>query len=294
MKRYLAAPALMSAAFVCAACASSVPSSTLPLPVPAPTTTETVTGSVRPVTSWKITPVAQSRAYSSVLTTVITQTDVIAQRRDSLTTQASYSITPNRLADSLSFTGSVSSFIVKGSTADVSEVQPIFPVSFSGKLSNHSLSIQGSGSHSTSVNCTDLSEASLRIILRNVFVLPLELTDQQTWSDSTSSSVCYGAMPLSITSIRVFRVVGESVLDGFPVLIVDENERTFSKGEGSQDQHRIFVEAQGTTTGRFYLDPASGQLIATNLVNKTSLSIQSSGRTQHFLQNSTEVTRRMP
>ncbi|MGH7250066.1 MAG: hypothetical protein ACREGC_03760, partial [Minisyncoccia bacterium] len=95
------------------------------------------------------------------------------------------------------------------------------------------------------------------------------------------------------TVIRTLNVVGESELEGRPVLVIDENERTFSKGEGSQGQHQINIETQGSTKGRLYFDRDSGQMLSLNSSNKTSISIKSSARFQHFSENSTEITQRV-
>ena len=120
--------------------------------------------------------------------------------------------------------------------------------------------------------------------------MPLELSNQETWTDSTSTVVCTGSLPVTLTSLRTFHIAGESEFEGFRVLVIEQNERTFSKGEGSEGQHRIFVNGNGSTTGRLYINANTGELISSNLKNQTSLAIQSSGRLQRFSQNSTEVT----
>jgi hypothetical protein len=104
--------------------------------------------------------------------------------------------------------------------------------------------------------------------------------------------VCSGTLPLTVISLRKFRVTEESQLDGNPALVLEQNEKTFSQGEGSQGQHRIFVEGHGSTTGQLYIDRASGELLQANLTSSDTLSIRSSGRVQQFLQSSTGITTR--
>lgn len=276
-------------------CTNSLPAPSLPLPVSdTKTAPETPVELTRGASSWKITPTGQAQTFSSLLTTVVTQLDVPMPRRDSLKTQTSYSINTTRNADSLVFSGSITSFAVRGVRTEISDPQVVFPILFNGKISNHNISIQASGGLSeNSGPCDNATQASMRTVHRNLFLLPLEIIDQQTWTDSTSSTVCSGTIPLTITSIRTFRVLGESESDGTPALALEQNERTSSRGEGSQGQHRILIESQGTTNGRLYVDRTSGQFLAANLVTKTSVSIQSSGRVEHFSQLSTEVTQRI-
>ena len=285
-------------AFLYLGCASSSPGAgtSLPLPAPVPETApQASTTPIRTGSSWKITPTSQPQAYSTLLTTLVTETGGPGPRRqDSLTTRANYSISTTRTADSLSFTGSITSFSVQGSASEMSEAQPMFPIFFTGTLRNHGITTQRSDASVTGSNlCSDIDQASLRIVQHNLIPVPFELTDQQIWTDSTSSIICSGTLPLTLTSVRTFQIMGESEFEGSPALVIEQNERTFSRGEGSQGQHRIFMETQGLTNGRLYIDRSSGLLLAANLTNKLSLAIQSSGRTQHFTQISTETTQRI-
>jgi hypothetical protein len=276
-----------------------VTSSIIPSSSPAPdavpeTTAKKPTTAQHTTMSWKIIPTSQTQAYSSHLTTVVTQTDTPISRHDSLAIQALYSIHTTRDSDSLFFSGSITSFIIQGTTLESLETQPVFPVVFTGKIANNTISTELSDNRfAGSTRCADASRSLLTIVQRNLFLLPLEITEQQAWTDTTSSTVCSGTLPFTLTSILTFHVIGESEFDGSPALVLDQSERTFSKGEGPQGQHRILVEAEGLTTGRIYIDRTSGQLLGTNLTNKTSLLIHSSGQVHHFFQNSTETTKRI-
>jgi hypothetical protein len=295
MKRYPGIFILLITTFFHTGCASSSPVSSSPSPVSIPEpTSSTPATTLRSAVFWKITPTSQTQAYSSLVTTVITEESPSTPRRDSLTTEALYSISSMRRSDSLSFSGLITNFTVKGGTPDILELQPTFPIPFTGSVTSHNITIQRSDSPASNSNsCSNGFQAPLRTVQRNLFSLPLEMTYQQTWTDSVSSSLCNGALPVTITTIRTFHVVGESEIEGSLALLIDENERTFSRGEGSQGQHQILVETQGSTNGRIYVNRNSGQLLAANLTTKSSVSIQSSGRIQHFFQNSTETIRQL-
>ncbi len=281
---------LFSAIFL-SACASLSSPSSLPsrrAPEPEQQVSRTDPSAV---VSWSFTPGSQPRTYSSTGTTVISQTDASVPRQDSVTSQVLYSIGIMQGSDDLFFSGFISSFEISGSFVEPDR-QFELPITFSGHIKDHVLSTRvsdratsESGSH-----CNDFSLVPLSTIQHNIILMPLEVSTAETWSDSTSSVVCNGTLPMTITMIRTFHVIGEGNYVGIPALIIDKKERTFSKGEGSQGQHRIFIETHGTTTSQLYVDRKSGELLSAKSINQTSLSIQSSGRNQHFSESSTEIT----
>lgn len=292
--KYLTRIFVLLLLFLLPGCATTSSSPSLPSSVP---TSETLppTQVQHANRGWKITPTTQPQTYSSLLTTVITQTDIPAARHDSLVTQALYSISTTKFLDTISFSGSITAFTIRGNTSESEEADFITPIFFTGSLSNHTINAKVSSGNrlQDQDNCQNPQQTPLRVIQRNLFALPLEIAADQSWTDSTSSLVCSGTLPITYTVIRTLTVAGESELEGNPVLVLNQSERTFSSGEGSQGQHRIIVEGQGLTNGRLYINLVSGQLVAVNSTNKTSLSIQSSGRIQHFSENSTEITQKV-
>ena len=288
------AVAFLSAFFLMAcATVSSVPS----LPSPVPDTQEIPSvrsGHPGETVSWSISPSNQPQSYTSLLTTVITQLEASTTRRDSLSTRAHYSVSTTRSADTLLLTGSITEFFVERDKVDIERGAISTPFAFTAKLSSHNFITQISSANQTQdpTNCENPAQTALTVLQRNLFLLPLQLTTAQTWSDSISSVTCSGTLPVTHTVIRTFTVVGPAEVDGNPAIFITEKERTFSKGEGSQEQHRILIEGEGLTIGNLYLDPVSGILLTSNSTNRTTLSIQSSGRVQHFLQNSSEITQK--
>lgn len=285
---------LLFSASLLTGCASSSSVASLPSPVSVPQTTpETSTSNTPTTKSWRITPTSQVYSYSSLLVTVTTQADTPGVRRDSLTAHTAYSISTTRNSDSLFFSGAITSFTVQSTLPKTDEARLTFPIIFTGTVSSHNAHTQSSNNRLENTKpCEDISQVPLRTVQRNLFLLPLEILTHNSWSDSTTSLVCSGTMPLIVTSVRTLHVTGETDFEGIPALVFEESEKTFSKGEGFQGQHRIFVESVGITDGHFYADRATGSLLASNTRNMTTLSVQSSGRIQHFLQSSTEVTQR--
>lgn len=292
--KYLSKLTVVLTGFFLSGCVTASPGPSLP---PSPDTTPASPIEIErtnKATFWKITPDEQPQKYSSDITTIISQTDLSMGRRDSLVAQALYSISMTRTFDSLSFKGAITSFILEGNS-DSQASNFVTPVGFTGRLSSHTLSARISKSNPTQEEseCDNIAQTTLNVVQRNIFILPLELKAGQTWTDSTSTFACSGDLPTAGFIIRTLRVVGESEHEGIPVLVLEKNEKTFSKGEGSQGQHRIFIETQGLANGRLIIHRDSGLLLAANTTNKTAISIQSSGRIQHFLQTSTEITQRI-
>jgi hypothetical protein len=122
--------------------------------------------------------------------------------------------------------------------------------------------------------------------------MPLEIHTGDSWQDSTSSTTCNGSLPLNLIDKRDYRLVGETEYQGMKVLLVSRNEKALFYGEGSQDQHRITIRGQTLGTAQLYADPVTGLLLNITADNKTTLSVEASGRIQQFFQTSKEITTR--
>ena len=289
---------LLAIAIGCTAgCVSSSHGTTQELPEPVslpPVSPEPARATSTSHTTWRISPVAESKKYSSVLTTRIQQTGNIG-KQDSLAVTTLYSLSIARTADVTSLSGKIEAFTVRAGEQIGSPVLELqLPVSFTGKFEDQEVQLEPvvSPNHASSLTCDDFSLALLATVHRNVFIPPLEISGGQIWQDSTSYTMCSGPIPLSVVSVRNYRLTGEITFDGVTAFIVDENERTFSRGEGSQGQHRVRVETHSTTTKRLYLDRTSGALLSLSADSKTILSIQTSGRMQNFIETSKENTNR--
>ncbi len=272
------------------AVSSSPPSLPSPVQTPEEEPAMPVIGSRSP-TSWRITPTSHPTAYSVVRTTTTSQAENPRSQGDSVTLRVDYSVAITRTSDSIFFAGSVINFDILRSNGDPEPMQIQLPFSFAGKVGNNVISTDiTNGIRSDTMPCENISLTALGTIQHNIFLPPLQLNSGQAWGDSTSTNLCAGTLPINLSVVRTSKVIGEGDFDGVPSLIIDQNERTFSKGEGSQGQHRIVVEGFGITSGRIYLDRISGKLLSSRMTNQTTLSVRSSGRNQQFVENSTETT----
>ncbi|HZK79159.1 MAG TPA: hypothetical protein VFC35_09630 [Gemmatimonadaceae bacterium] len=275
-------------------CAISSSAPVAPTPSPISSPRETSNPSAAPearAKTWRIIPTSASQTYTSVLASSIHQSDGSDARDDSLIVTSTYSISIQRSADTISITGSINDFRidVHGRLLSVDSIQPKLPLSFTGKITTTRIRLQTTDKVQSQTLCDDISQTPLGIVQRNVFTIPIEVTNEQSWRDSTTSAICNGSLPISVTTLRSYQLIGTAQLDGVSVLVIDQKERALSSGEGSQGQHRIFIQTLGNTTRRLYADKTSGLLIASKAESKVELSIQSSGRVQHFIQTSTEI-----
>lgn len=266
-----------------------------PSPLPSPQATEPATPVIHNENrgrTWRITPNTEIETYRSTLKTTITERSKPGNQQNGFSTTVDYSLSLVRSSNSVRVSGSISGFQIKSD--QVTESLPagffVLPIGFDGNISDHNISLHSSGrSQSTALaQCSDSSQTVLSTVNRDLIVVPQEMTIDQSWQDSTSSSLCSGSLPVLVAVIRNYRITGETVVTGIPAFKLERTEKLLISGEGSQGQHQITIDGTGTGTGQVYIDRTSGLLLTLNAINQTELSIKSSGRIQNFTQISEE------
>lgn len=276
---------------IACATSSSGPGSAPSVPQPASSESPPVTKE----RSWLLTPDSRPQTYSSNLMTIVYQTDSPNIRQDTFTIRITFSIGQTRAADSIAWAGLITDFTAESSP--MTEFGTKFlhlPLSFTGTLKNHQLQFNFNNQDQDSGSSTvcDLSSVSLATVQRLTFILPYQLTQGQTWQDSTNSTFCAGSISLTTSVLRTYRVLGTTDLPEGTLLTISENERALSKGEGSQGQHHVSLEGSTTTVRKLHVDPTSGNLISSEGTSKTLLDVRTSGKTQSFTQTVSEITKR--
>jgi len=290
--RILAIPTFCLIVFGCAN-SSSAPGSQ-PVPVPSPTDPENTSSRKREISnSWHISPTNEIHTYSSFLASTIQETSISQARGDSLIIRTEYSIKFNRAPETTTFEGTIIAFGIQSWGRILREQIPqsIFPFTFTGKLTTDETHIQPSSSdaESTFKTCKDPAQTVLAAVQRNTLTIPLEIRTGIAWQDSLSSTLCNGTLPTRILSIRKSTVLREDNFHGIHALFIDQKNRTLSTGEGSQDQHRITVKTESAGSTKLYVDRMTGTLLSAETTTVTNISVESSGRIQHFTQNSKEL-----
>jgi len=255
---------------------------------PEPATAETpLPGPSMPASSrisWTITPSSQTHRYRSAITAVIEQSDPSPGVRDSIQTTLDFDLSLERQPRFLSFNATIKTFTVQGSTRTGLPATPNrFPIAVRGRLEASRLSLD------MDPDCANETSSMIPGIQRLVVLLPLQLRKDQAWIDSTSAAVCSGSIPMVLTTIRSYRVIGETEIHGQPALRLSREDRSTSQGEGSEGQHRVQLQGSGTGRGEVIVDRATGALLESSIATTLAVTVTTSGRTQRFTQISREL-----
>ena len=258
---------------------------TEPEPVPAETPLPGTLPAVPSArTTWIIAPSSQTHQYKSTITAVIEQADPSPAIRDSLKTTSDFDLSLERQPRFLSYSATIKSFTIQGGTRTGSATTPSqIPVSTRGRLEASRLFTD------TELACSSETSSMISGIQRLVVLLPLQLRKDQTWTDSTSAAVCSGSVPVVLTTIRSYRVIGEAEFRGRQALRLSREEKTISQGEGSEGQHRIQLQSSGTGRGEVLIDRLTGALLESSIMSTVAVTITTSGRAQKFTQTSREL-----
>jgi hypothetical protein len=228
--------------------------------------------------------------YVVILTTQTQQLSPLENRIDTVTSRTEYNISIHRFSDSTFFSGLVEKYdmvLSKEHQSDKgSEIIP--PFAFTGVLTPHTAQSRAQSLSSGSTTCSNPGYTVLNTVERTIPRFPIQLTMGESWQDSTTNSTCYGLLPVSVNTIASYRVSGIGVVNGLDAILLDENAKALSSGEGSQDQHRISIQGSTSITRRIYLNPSDGALISSNGTATTSVTVRSSGKDRTYTQTSTE------
>jgi len=271
--------ASMLAGMGCTSTRPVTPSAGAPTPVPVITPSTTAS-------SWTFRHSPAARSYRISRSAAIEAQMDSGMRREVSTNTTHETISLEILGDTTRILAIVDTFSTtsQGAIGPVSAVQ--LPVQLSAVLGRDSLvMIQGAAASGL---CSVL-ESTVATDLRNLLPrFPDSLLIGQTWKDSADVSGCQAGIPMKSRYVRTFRVVGEAKQDSLPVLVVQRADSVSAHGEGSQQQHRVILDAIGTGGATYYLDFIRGQVVRLDLNQNSNLAITASGRTTRFRQNARE------
>jgi hypothetical protein len=277
------------------ACAPSI-AATPPSPSTGSTENPNVSHPILPgPASWTLEVSTIEHTYLAITGTQLQLTDSAITLRDTLAARTEFRISVSREPRSSSIIATVNSFAVQGGSRTGSiETPPQLPLSAIGHLENNKFTFAPAVVRSPSTSCTNSAVSTLSVIHRSFILVPFELHTGMTWMDSTSAELCNGSIPIIATSVRTFRVLGESLSGTTPVILLEKHEKLHSTGEGSSGQHRVLLNSEGSGIGQIAIDRATGLLVDDASTYTTTVSIRSSGRDQRFTQVVKEhVTRTM-
>jgi len=262
-----------------AGCASSPRSPEIPAPASPVPTSPVPTTSGR--ASWTFSFSPGPIAYRISRSASIENRSDSASRHEVSTNITHELITLQPIADTLGFTAAIDTFstTTEGITGATQLGQ--LPSQLTGSITSDSLIIPGDTLGGT---CNPLVTALVTDVHNLLPRLPESLTTNQTWRDSTSLAGCQGSIPTKSRVIRVYRVMGGSVYENTPVLLLQRTDTIHAEGEGAQLQHRILLDANGSGTATYYLDTSNGQVLHLTVNQDLELTITASGKANRFRQ----------
>lgn len=245
-----------------------------------------------PGQAWTVVAGTLPLEYSSTATTTLELLSDSVAIHESVMQRSRFTLLTASASGSTSFLGSINDLSTEaGNRIGRPGVSLSFPITFTGHVLDGVIvldALNGQARKSTD-DCFDPALSALNLIHRNIIILPSRLIQGMIWSDSISAAVCSGTIPMTTTSIRTYRVAGESSHEGRPALLIERNEKTLSTGEGSQNQHRILIQMEGKGSGKLYIDRVTGALLDSDVEQQTEITINA-GRLQRFKQTVRERT----
>ncbi len=264
-----------------AGCASSQrPEEPSPVPVTVPSmpTPQTRTSA----SSWTIQPVEGAHRYRSTVLARITEEG--SSVLDSMKNDAVFLLSINRgLAPAL-ITATIESFVGQGDQSQLPR-DPLLPYLLTGHYEGSRISLDSSHhSASTPYPCGAGVSAGVTALQQSIVLPPLQMRTSTSWTDTVSSTACTGLIPVRSTVIRSYRVLGEAGTRGTPALTIRRNDQISFAGEGSLEQHRVSLAANGSGETMLSIDPTSGVLLESRGSHSLNLAVVTSGRRRIFHQ----------
>ena len=234
--------------------------------------------------SWSIRPSSQQHRYRSTTVSIVTAADAAPVLRDSTSSTADFSLSVSRDTKGASYSAVIETLSVSGGAriSGSSAIALSSPVTFAGRFDPGQLTTI------SAPECGTTASSAVPIIQRSILLFPLQLRRGQTWTDSTLSTVCSGSIPVTLTAVRSYRVIGETDTGGRGGILLERLDRTLSAGEGSEGQHRVQLRGGGAGQSQLLIDSSTGTLIETTGTNTTTVTVTTSGRSQRFTQTSRE------
>ncbi len=283
----------LTVVFVLIACASGRGASPEPATEPAPVSLPVPEAPPRNArTRWTLSPSNETVRYVSTILATIQSDSSSTVTRDTVAQQTRFTLLTATNSGSTAFLGSITEISnLPGSQIGPNDWASTLPISFTGHITNGLMKIDELNGRiqSEELDCTNPMYSALSSIQRRVVVVPPQITNGTTWTDSLSTKLCNGLVPVSITSIRNSRVLGETEINGTPAILIERSERSFSTGEGSEGQHRILLKGETTGSARLYIDAHTGALLSSEGEQRTSLLV-TAGRSRRFTQVVREKT----
>jgi hypothetical protein len=280
---------LLAATIAIAGCRlTKVPSSILQPVV----TTSTNDTSIKSGGLWILTPSHQPQAYHSISQTTVHEVSDPVIRQNSIEVTTAFTISLDQSQTPLIISGHIDTVRFSPQNQSGPNNNSLtLPLLFEGELTHDVLTITVKNPQLLDGFCSPFVSSILSDLHTVVAIYPTHLTPAFTWRDSTLVTTCTtGGVPTTRKTIQSFRVVGERAFNTMRALLLERLDSTYITGDGAEGNHQIHLEGIGTATANIYISPTVAVTLGVELSEKTEITIITSGRTRHFIQ---EVTQRL-
>lgn len=124
-----------------------------------------------------------------------------------------------------------------------------------------------------------------------LITVPRSLTIGTTWTETTTSTVCRGEIPLTSKAVQRYEVQGADSLDGAPAVRIRRTSEVTIQGRGEQRGQRITVSGSGNAAMDLFVSPASGTFLGGRGDYTAVLTFDSDVRQQTFEQRVRQAIR---
>ena len=281
-----------------AACASApaTPTTTIP-PVPRGDTAVATPQQPRGA------PVAATFAYREgtygydlhQMTIVTVGTDSASRMEDTLVTAGSITYTIRSAGDTLAVTGVIDSLAVI-SSRDTSAAPRRLSAPVTLELRPATVVIPPPPGDSTVIPATcDSMEEAAQAIARDAHVrLPAGVQPGHRWTDSVTTAVCRGGIPMTATTVSNFEVQDVQRRGDSTLVLVARRATLTLAGTGMQGPRRITVAGNGTSETMFTYDLRGGAFVESSGQSVLQLRFETIQQTEQVTQRSTSRVRLRP
>jgi len=145
-----------------------------------------------------------------------------------------------------------------------------------------------------SPNCDTMEDAA-RALARDVYVrVPRGVQRGQRWSDSTSTAVCRGGIPMTATTRAIFEARDVQSRGDTTIVQVLRRSTLTLNGAGVQGSRRIAVSGTGTSETLFTYDLRAGAFLESTGQSTLRLRFETIQQTEEVTQRSTSWVRLRP
>jgi hypothetical protein len=269
----------------CSGTRGSQPAASSPIPATLPVTVPTVE-------SWSFNYAPGTSTYRISRNAAIERGSPDSGTKREISTNTTRELLTFELSDQgTKFTALVDSSITT-TQGLIGPVQPaVLPVEISGILLDNNLTIQDDVSGQ---KCNPVSSMMVVDLHSLIVAFPAQLSSGAAWRDSTDIRGCQAGVPTVSHTTRSYVVSGQSLHDGRPVLLIVRTDTTRAHGEGGLQQHRVSIDATGTGTAVYYLDPTAGKIVRLTIDQTLNVTGVASARQFQFKQDSKQDFRSVP